>query len=421
MQTRQMKRQLAELGPSGGDQRLSKRSRNEPPAELQTATLASSEPSTKVRPTGADSASSARSARQANTMNTTNPPVSERDAPPSKRVRFQLDTRPSRALTDPIPAPAVDPPRTPIQMIDDNDVRALRGLLQGAAHGWSMADKAELLRHAAGNGNLDAFDALIEFGALQALSDEKPSAGRQSLLEHAAWGQNLAILDRLKECGLTIHSFTRDQQMMAIALSARKGGMAFLRRLCSAADCAGIRFQPADMRLIFVHTVQWEENERCQRVTSPAVMEWLMARYASSFDASVFSAPLWKSVDVGNWPATEYLLGVCGASPHLSADGNRTLLMLAAVKGLHGLHDLLCFHGADPHAVDVDGQSVLHYAVQGPGQRIVSDLVLQYRVDTSLRDKNGKTAVDIALQRGRADFVNILYSQPLQIDYLSRV
>lgn len=306
-------------------------------------------------------------------------------------------------------------------MIDENDVRALRGLLQGAAKGWSLADKAELLRHAAGTGKREAFDELIEFGALQALCDEAPSAGRQSLLEYAAWGQNLAILDRLAECGLTIHSFTRDQLMMAIALSARKGGIAFLQRLCTAADSAGIRFQPADMRGIFVHTVQWEKNEHCQRATSPAVMEWLMARYGSSFDASVFAAPMWKSVDVGNWPAAEYLLGVCGASPHMITDGSRSLLMLAAVKGRHSLHELLCFHGADPHAIDVDGQSVLHYAVQGPGQRIVSDLVLQHRVDTSIKDKDGKTAIDIARQLGRADFVNILYSQPLQIDYLSHV
>ena len=83
------------------------------------------------------------------------------------------------------------------------------------------------------------------------------------------------------------------------------------------------------------------------------------------------------------------------------------------------LFDLLCFHGADPHAIDADGQSVLHYAVLGQGPQIISDLALRYRVDTGIKDKQGKTPADLALQQGRADLVNILQSQPLHIDYLS--
>lgn len=306
-------------------------------------------------------------------------------------------------------------------MIDGNDLRALRALLQGAARGWSMADKADLLRHAAGTGKLDAVNLLLEFGALQALRDEAPRTERQSLLEYAAWGQNPAILDRLEASGLAIRAFAREELMAAIGLSARKGGLDFLQRLCTAADSAGIRFQPADMRKIFMATVQWEKNEHCQRISSPAIMEWLMARYPGSFDVSVFAAPLWKSVDVGNWSAAEYLLGVCGASPHLIGESNRSLLMLAAARGRYGLYDLLRFHGADPHAVDAEGQSVLHHAVQGAAYGIVSDLVLQCRVNTFAQDNQGRTPVELAAQLGKQHFITVLQSQPMKIDYLARL
>ncbi len=324
-------------------------------------------------------------------------------------------------ITDATLAQATGQLRTPQQMIEENDLPALRTRLQSAASGWSMADKAGLLRYAAASGNLGAFDLLLEFGALQALRDEAPKAGQQSLLEYAAWGQNPAILDRLAQCGLALHEFARDAQVMAIAFSARKGGMAFLQRLCAAADVAGIRFQPDEMRQIFMHTVLWETNERCVRATSPAVMEWLMARYVGSFDPAVFASSLWKSVDVGNWTAAEYLLGVCGASPHLTGEGGRSLLMLAAVKGRFGLYELLRFHGADPHAIDAAGQSVLHYAVQGPAWRIVADLVLQCRVDTGLRDRDGKTAGELATEQGKPYLVTLLETQPRQIDYLARL
>lgn len=414
VETRRMKRQLAELvepaGPGGGE-RAAKRQRIEASIEPQPAPLASTEPRTRVLP-GEDRAASAQSS------STT---TADTHAPSARRIRFQVDTRVSSSSAGPIPTQPVEPPKTAGQMIDENDLRALRSLLQGAERGWSLAAKADLLRHAAAAGRLEAFNMLLEFGALQALRAEAPKAGRQSLLEYAAWGQNLAILDRLEANGLAIHAFARDELMSAIGFSARKGGLPFLQRLCAAADAAGIRFQPADMRKIFTATVQWEKNEHCQRITSPAVMEWLMARYTGSFDASVFAAPLWMSVDVGNWPAAEYLLGVCGASPHLVGESNRSLLMLAAARGRFGLYDLLRFHDADPHAVDATGQTVLHHAVEGSGYRIVADLVLQCRVDTLARDHQGRTAAELAARQGKQNVVILLESQPMKIDYLARL
>lgn len=421
MVTRQMKRQFGQLGLPNDGQPLGKKPRTEQiieqspkqgtgqSAEQQSVRQVSSEPRARALQRNGGHASSAQSAK----------PSTADTAVPSKRVRFQVETDPSRGTAGPIPAQAVDTPRTPIQIIDQNDLRALEVLLQGVARGWSMADKADLLRHAAGTGKLGAFDVLLEFGALQALRGEAPRPDRYSLLEYAAVGQNTAILDRLDASGLAVRSFARDELVAAIGISGRKGGLAFLQRLCDAADAAGIRFQPIDMRKIFVATVQWEKNDHCLRIASTAVMEWLMVRYSGSFDASVFDAPLWKSVDVGNWSAAEYLLGVCGANPHLVGDGDRSLLMMAAARGRYNLFDLLCFHSADPHAIDADGQSVLHYAVLGQGPRIVSDLALQYRVDTDIKDKEGNTPVDLALQQGRADLVNIMHSQPLHIDYLS--
>lgn len=450
-----MKRQFADLGLAECNEPPAKKSRTEAPANTsaqpqpsqpqpsqpqpsqpQSTGFASSAPRLKSIRRAGDGSSSASSAAGS---------TAGLRAPSDKRVRFRLTDNNGSSVADPASAPPekrtryrltndvwanvnelgraqlADEPRTPQQIIDDNDLPALRARLEGAARGWCMADKAGLLRHAAGTGNLAAFDVLHEFGALQALREEAAMAGRPSLLEEAAWGQNMAILNRLVASGMPLHCFARDELVMAIALSARKGGMEFLQRLCAAADAAGIRFQPADMRKIFEHTVQWEKNDQCVRVTSPVVMEWLMTRYPGSFEPTVFAATLWESVDVGNWPAAEYLLGVCGVSANLSSEGGMSLLMRSAIRGRHGLHELLCFHGADPHAIDANRRSVLHYAVQGPGQRIVSDLVLHYRVDTGIRDMEGKTPADLALQLGRAHIVDIINSQPLNIDYLSRV
>jgi len=443
--TRRMKREFAEIGQAEADGRPAKKSRTEPPAnastepqsaERQPARLVSSAPQLKPLTLAAGGSSSASSAAAAPdqlpassgkrvrvrlTDDTWTTVADLAPAPPEKRVRFRLTNDTRTDVTDPALAPASDQPRTPEQMIDENDLRALRSLLQGAASGWSMADKAGLLRHAAGTGNVAAFDLLLEFGALQALRNDVPKVGQQSLLAYAAWGQNPAILDRFARCGMTLHEFPRDALVMAIAFTARKGGMDFLQRLCGAADVAGIRFQPDEMRMIFMHATLWEKNEHCPRASSPVIMEWLMARYVGSFDPSVFSASLWKAVDVGNWPAAEYLLGVCGASAHLTGEGGRSLLMLAAAKGRYGLYELLRFHGADPNATDAEGQSVLHYAVQGPGWRIVADLVLQCRVDTDHRNRDGKTAAELAAQQGRQYLVTLLETQPRHIDYLARL
>ncbi len=459
MGTRQMKRKFADLGLAEIGNAPAKKSRTEVPANApaqpqpsqsqpsappsapqsakpQSARLVSSTPLLKpiLRAEGGSSSASSKAASAAGvrapsdkrvrvrlTDNTWTPVADPASAPSEKRTRYRLTNDAWADVSDIGRAQLADESRTPQQIMDKNDLPALRTRLQGAARGWCMADKADMLRHAAGTGNLAAFDVLLEFGALQALREEVPIAGRHSLLEEAAWGQNMALLDRLVACGMPIHRFARDELVMAIALSARKGGMEFLQRLCAAADAAGIRFQPADMRKIFEQTVQWEKNNQCVRVTSPVVMEWLMARYPGSFEPSVFAAALWESVDVGNWPAAEHLLGVCGVSANLISEGGMSLLMRAAISGRHGLHELLCFHGADPHAIDANGKSVLHHAVQGPGQRIVSDLVLHYRVDTGIRDSEGKTPADLALQLGRAHIVDIINSQPLNIDYLSRV
>lgn len=405
-----MKRNLAEFGPTVDGQRSAKKQRTEAPGGSQSVPLASSEPATRALPSRGGDVAPAQSM---------SPPIAYTADTSSERVRFRVETSLSPVAAGSIPVKTADQPRIVGQMIDENDLRALRALLQRVARGEIIVDKADLLRHAARTGKLDAFNLLVEFGALQALRDEAPRADRRSLLEYVALGQNLEILDRLEASGLAVRAFARDKLMAAIRLSARKGDLAFLRRLDAAADSAGIRFQPADMRAIFMDAVQHEKNERCQRISSPAVMEWLVARYPCSVDASVFAAPLWKSVDVGNWRVAEYLLGVCGASPQLTGENNQSLLMLAAARGRHDLYELLRFHDADPHAVDADGQSVLHHAVQGEAYSIVSDLVLQCRVNTFAQDNQGRTAVDLATQLGKQHFVTVLQSQPMKIDYLA--
>jgi ankyrin repeat protein len=49
--------------------------------------------------------------------------------------------------------------------------------------------------------------------------------------------------------------------------------------------------------------------------------------------------------------------------------------METAAAGSAAMYELLRFHDASPHAVDDQGNSVLHHAVRGGNEAIILDLV----------------------------------------------
>jgi ankyrin repeat protein len=71
---------------------------------------------------------------------------------------------------------------------------------------------------------------------------------------------------------------------------------------------------------------------------------------------------------------------------------------------------MLLERGADPNATSQSGSTPLH-TVAFTGDRASFDLLMGHRADPSIRNNDGKTATDIATERGHADIARRLASR----------
>lgn len=85
---------------------------------------------------------------------------------------------------------------------------------------------------------------------------------------------------------------------------------------------------------------------------------------------------------------------------------NRTPLHFAILRGKRGLVELLLKNKADIAAVDINGQTALHLAVKDRQIRIIKLLAEQYPQLLILKDKEGRTPLDLAADDN--DIVDIL-------------
>lgn len=181
-----------------------------------------------------------------------------------------------------------------------------------------------------------------------------------------------------------------------------------LQRLCTEADSAHIKWEAADMCDFFDAAVRvpkaYPENWG-NYTRGCAAMAYLSKRYPHCFDASVYSRPLSTAVKSNNWEEAAELLGVYAASANSANAHGTSLLMVAALSGRLEMYELLRFHDASPHAIDRNGNSVLHYAAQGGNEAIVRDLVTKCKVAVNVRNNDGIAPHN--LTRGpRADQLN---------------
>jgi hypothetical protein len=346
-------------------------------------------------------------------------PADTEDAPLAKKIKGEIES------SDPVfktgAAPEALPERmpaaqgiTPAQLIRAGGLQNLRAYLQAGP--CEPQAKALLLQQAAFVGWLEGFDLLLEFGAmadyrrLQAghLGQPKPI-----LFQAAVLGQNPALLDRLNQVDCPIADRSRDELKHAILLAASKGGKPLLERLCSAADSANIRWEPADMSDYFDAAVQMPKHSSHSwgnPTRGCIVMAYLTKRYPDRFNNSVYSRPLSSAVKSNNWEAAAQLLGAYGANARLTDSKGISLLMRAAFAGKFAMYELLRFHDASPHALDHNGNSVLHYAARGGSAAIVKDLVMKCKVSTNTTNHQGETALDLA-QPATADQIAWILKQ----------
>lgn len=123
-------------------------------------------------------------------------------------------------------------------------------------------------------------------------------------------------------------------------------------------------------------------------------------------------------IEDNNIEMLKYLLEH-GADPN-PIEGTSPLLTRVAVKGNVEQCELLIKAGADINRLDILGNTALHRAAERRLNSVV-ELLLQYNIDVSItnnlnkfldhpgaRISNGKTAKDIALEKGFQEIVDLI-------------
>ncbi|XP_046582783.1 ankyrin repeat-containing protein DDB_G0279043-like [Haliotis rubra] len=90
---------------------------------------------------------------------------------------------------------------------------------------------------------------------------------------------------------------------------------------------------------------------------------------------------------------------------------SQTPVMEAAERGHREVVELLLSRGADVSLVDVVGYNTLYLACSGGDVGTVEVILSQDGVDVNARNNDGKTAADVARDRGHHQLVDLLESR----------
>ena len=98
-----------------------------------------------------------------------------------------------------------------------------------------------------------------------------------------------------------------------------------------------------------------------------------------------------------------------GADPNIRSTSGWDSLYIALMYDHLDLAQLMLKHGADPNARDADGDTLLHISSREGDWKVAKELMkLNVDVDVNARDDQGRTPLQVALERGREEVVQIL-------------
>jgi hypothetical protein len=323
-------------------------------------------------------------------------------APALKKIRRDAPTdnpvfKTSTGATETQQSATVRPEIPPTQLIETRNLSALRNYLQGSQSESQV--KAMFLRKAAGTGWLEGFEVLLEHGALadyHRLHSTLETKQGRTLFQEAIYGGNVVLLNRLNQVDGYIHERSREELKSAIVWAILKGNQVFIDVLFNATDVKGIRWDALDMSTFFNAVIYRGQIKRTNCTFDISGISYLTKRYPDSWDGTTFFRAVFSAVKCNDWEAASVLLSVYRASADVVNGEGVTLLMMSASAGQFDLYELLRFHDASPHAIDHNGNSVLHHAVNGGNEAIVSDLVFRCKVDPSTSNNDGISALEMA-------------------------
>ena len=147
------------------------------------------------------------------------------------------------------------------------------------------------------------------------------------------------------------------------------------------------------------------------------VMDSLLTRGADLDGTDQYNeTPLYNAAMEGHIAAVDLLL-TRGANPNIANEDGVTPLFEAAKGGYTGVVRLLLQNNADPNKATLDTDATLdrltplHVAAEHNHVEAVQ-LLLEHGADHTIQNNDGKTARDLALERGHADVVSLLSVLP---------
>ena len=117
---------------------------------------------------------------------------------------------------------------------------------------------------------------------------------------------------------------------------------------------------------------------------------------------------LYKSVSAGcNKQALQTMIDF-GADVNASNKDNATALMIACAKGNTDAINVLLDAGADPNITDANGYTCLSHAGYGECSKDELQAIIDHGADVNTTNKQKKTALMWACEKGNADAINVL-------------
>lgn len=106
------------------------------------------------------------------------------------------------------------------------------------------------------------------------------------------------------------------------------------------------------------------------------------------------------------------VLGAAGCGSGVETEGQGSIYSLAAQGDIGKVRQGI-ESGFDVNTPDAQGKTLFHHAVEGNQHALVEVLIVNYRADGFIPDKQGVTAVDAAIQLGNPEVIEVLRNEEL--------